>query len=139
MQALPITAAISGNPLKNSGTPLFFRVDNIGDVGIRAPISQTGDSVRVGVRSLSVMQIEALVLSGRTGAMWRLASDDPVETRVYLDASENGDFARMALDMSEQTCFLQALCKSDLKVKVSIQPYSESGALPAPLPSPDAA
>jgi hypothetical protein len=63
---------------------------------------------------------------------------DPGETHVYLDTHENDDFARTVLAMSEQTCFLHALCRSDLKVKVSIQPYSEAGLLPAAFSSPDA-
>jgi hypothetical protein len=33
--------------------------------------------------------------------------------------------------MSEQTCFLHAFCKADLKTKVSIQDYSEAAELPA--------
>jgi hypothetical protein len=74
MSAVP--PAVSVNPLKSSGKPLFFRVDNVGDSGFCAPDLRLGDSIRVGVRSLSVMQKEALVLSARTGAMWRLASDE---------------------------------------------------------------
>jgi hypothetical protein len=33
--------------------------------------------------------------------------------------------------MSEQTCFLHAFCKADLKTRVAIQPYSDDAALPA--------
>lgn len=49
-----------------------------------------------------------------------LGSADPVETHVHLETSENDDFARSCLDMSEQTCFLHALCRSELKVNVRI-------------------
>jgi uncharacterized OsmC-like protein len=37
----------------------------------------------------------------------------PVETCAYVETSEDADFARELLDMSEQTCFLHALCRSD--------------------------
>jgi len=38
----------------------------------------------------------------------------PVETNVYLDTPEGPEFAREILDMSEQTCFLHAFCRTDL-------------------------
>jgi hypothetical protein len=44
---------------------------------------------------------------------------DPVETHCR----ENDDFARTALDMSEQTCFLHALLKADLRVRVRAQGF----------------
>lgn len=55
--------------------------------------------------------------SGGTGAAGRA---DPVETHVYLDSQENAEFARAALDMGEQTCFLHALCRTDLKARVRV-------------------
>lgn len=39
---------------------------------------------------------------------------EPVETSVFLDSPEGEEFAREVLDMSEQTCFLHALCRTDL-------------------------
>ena len=53
----------------------------------------------------------------------------PVETDVYLDTQENDDFARTALDMAEQTCFLHAFCRTPLRAEVSVQDYDT--ALPA--------
>ena len=44
-----------------------------------------------------------------------------METHVYLDSPEDSDFARKALDMGERTCFLHALCRTDLKTKVRIK------------------
>ena len=64
------------NPLKDSGKPLFFKVANPQDVGIAAPANRMGQSVRMVATSLSVMQKEALVVSGLTGTMWRLSSDE---------------------------------------------------------------
>jgi hypothetical protein len=64
------------NPLIDSGKPLFFKVENVADIGFHAPQIRLGESIRLCVRSLSVMQKEALVVSARTGAAWRLASDE---------------------------------------------------------------
>jgi hypothetical protein len=64
------------NPLAGSGKPLFFKVDNTGDIGFDAPAIRMGEAIRLCVRSLSVMQKEALVASAKTGAVWRLASDE---------------------------------------------------------------
>ncbi len=55
---------------------------------------------------------------------------DPIETHVYLDSREDDDFARVALDMSEQTCFLHALLKADLKVRLQVQGFSAVSAVP---------
>jgi len=69
------------NILRESGKPLFFEVANPGELGLDLPEVRLGDVVRLAVRSLSVMQKEALVLSARTGRAWRLASDEG----AYLD------------------------------------------------------
>ena len=42
---------------------------------------------------------------------------DPVETHVYLQTGEGDGFARAALDVGERTCFLHALCRTDLHVE----------------------
>ena len=47
-------------------------------------------------------------------------SADPVETHVFLDTPEDADTARRMLDMSEQTCFLHALCRTDLEPVVHV-------------------
>ena len=72
------------NVLGNSDKPLFFRVADSDEIGLTAPDNRLGDAIRVGVRSLSVMQKEALVVSARTGAIWRLASDEG----AYLDGDD---------------------------------------------------
>lgn len=53
---------------------------------------------------------------------------DPVETHVELTSGEDDEFARSALDMSEQTCFLHALCRTPLETKVRIRPFDETAA-----------
>lgn len=64
------------NLLKEAGKPLFFKVADPAAIGFTAPGNRKGQSLRLAVRSLSVMQKEALVVSGLTGAAWRLASDE---------------------------------------------------------------
>jgi uncharacterized OsmC-like protein len=64
------------NPLRESGKPLFFKVVNAAALNFSAPKSRHGQSVRLAVRSLSVMQKDALVTSSLTGTTWRLASDE---------------------------------------------------------------
>ena len=44
---------------------------------------------------------------------------DPAETHVYLQTGAGDDFARAALDMGERTCFLHALCRTDLQVETA--------------------
>lgn len=64
------------NPLREAGKPLFFKVANPEELGFSAPDDRLGQGLRLAARSLSVMQKEAVVVSSRTGAMWRLASDE---------------------------------------------------------------
>jgi organic hydroperoxide reductase OsmC/OhrA len=45
----------------------------------------------------------------------------PPVTHVYLQPDADDDFARQALSMSEQTCFLHALCRAELTPKVRVQ------------------
>lgn len=42
----------------------------------------------------------------------------PVETHVFLDTPASHDGARAMLDMGEQTCFLHALCRTELAPQV---------------------
>ncbi len=55
---------------------------------------------------------------GRAGAAPSGAAG-AVETHVYLDTREGGDFARRCLDMGEQTCFLHALYRTPLEPVVT--------------------
>src|SRR3972149_3045223 len=64
------------NPLHDSGKPLFFQVANPDALSLAAPVIRLGEAVRVQVRSLSLMQKEALAASARSSTIWRLASDE---------------------------------------------------------------
>jgi len=57
---------------------------------------------------------------GASGGTGQAGRADPVETHVYLHSLEDDEFARAALDMGEQTCFLHAFCRTDLKAKVRV-------------------
>jgi uncharacterized OsmC-like protein len=83
------------------------------------------------LKTYRIVQDTHFSLGGASGGTGEAGRADPIETHVYLDTDEDDDFARTILDMSEQTCFLHAFCKADLKVKVSIQNYPESVGLPA--------
>jgi hypothetical protein len=59
---------------------------------------------------------------GASGGTGVAGEADPVETHVHLHSGEPDAFAKDALDMSEQTCFLHALCRTKLKVRIRIRP-----------------
>ncbi|MGI9391003.1 MAG: OsmC family protein [Boseongicola sp.] len=64
------------NIIAGSGTAPFFLVSNPSDTGLELPQNRRGEAVRTWVRSLSGFQKEALVVSARSGLMWRLVSDE---------------------------------------------------------------
>lgn len=57
---------------------------------------------------------------GASAGTGRPGEADPVETHAYVDTSEDADFVREMLDMGEQTCFLHALCRTDLKTRLRL-------------------
>ena len=77
------------------------------------------------LKAYRIIQDTHFSLGGASGGTGEAGKADPVETHVYLDTGEDDDFARQAVDMSEQTCFLHAFCKADLKTKVSIRDYKD--------------
>jgi len=50
----------------------------------------------------------------------------PIETHVYMESGEDDAFAQTALAMSEQTCFLHALCRTPVKTRVRLTPWREA-------------
>ncbi len=64
------------SPLESCDKPLFFEIADPKKLGLTPPPNRQGEAVRTWVRSLTVMQKEALVVSFRTGRAWRLASDE---------------------------------------------------------------
>lgn len=59
-------------------------------------------------------------LGGASGGTGKAGTADPIETHVYLNTSESDETAQEMLDISEQTCFLHAFCRTDLKTKLKI-------------------
>ena len=67
---------LGDNIIAASGLAPFFRVANPAVIGLDAPEPRLGEALRTSVRALSGFQKEALVTSARTGATWRLVSDE---------------------------------------------------------------
>jgi uncharacterized OsmC-like protein len=91
--------------------------------------------VKKELKQYRIIQDTHFSLGGASGGTGEAGKAGPVETHVYLDTDQDDEFARQALDMSEQTCFLHAFCKADLKTKVSVQEYSDSAEVPAAVAS----
>jgi hypothetical protein len=92
-------------------------------------MTQLGRYAKIAHKALEayrVVQDTHLSLVGSGAVGWA----DPIETHVFLDSREGDDFARAALDMGEQTCFLHALAKTDLTVRVRVGDFSDVSAVP---------
>jgi len=68
-----------------------------------------------------IVQDTHFSLGGASGGTGKPGTADPIETHVYLQTSESDETAREMLDISEQTCFLHAFCRTDLKTKLRIR------------------
>ena len=66
------------------------------------------------------MQDSHFSLGGESGGTGKPGEADQIETHVYLQTSENDKVAQEMLDISEQTSFLHAFCRTDLKTKLKI-------------------
>jgi hypothetical protein len=120
------------NLLKPIGSDFRYLSDEAPDLGGRglAPDAATYISAGVGFCFMTQLGRYAKIVKKPLNS-YRIVQDthfsaggpgwaDPVETHVYLDTTEDDDFARAALDMSEQTCFLHALCRTDLEPVIQI-------------------
>ncbi len=72
-----------------------------------------------------ILQDSFFTPGGASGGTGKAGKADPLETHVYLESGEDDAFAKDILDVSEQTCFLHAFCKTDLKTKIRLTEYSE--------------
>lgn len=87
-------------------------------------MTQLGRYAKIAKKDLSaynVVQDIHFSAGGASGKTGKAGCADPVETHVFLESGEGDDFALAALDMGEQTCFLHAFCRTDLKAKVTIK------------------
>lgn len=76
--------------------------------------------VKRGLDSYRVVQDAHFAVGGASGGTNAAGRADAVETHVFLDTQEGEAFARELVKMGEQTCFLHALCRTDLKTKLRI-------------------
>ena len=67
-----------------------------------------------------IVQDTHFSLGGAAGDTGRAGAADPDETHVYLETAESDEMAQEMLDISEQTCFLHAFCKTDMKTKLKV-------------------
>ena len=68
-----------------------------------------------------IVQDTHFSLGGASGDTGQAGSADPIETHVYPETTETDKTAQEMLDISEQTCFLHAFCRTDLKTKLKIK------------------
>ena len=73
---------------------------------------------------LRVVEDTHFSLGGASGGTGRPGTADPVETHLYVDSDGDDAFGRDLLDAAEQSCFLHALCRADLKTKLrTVKPF----------------
>jgi organic hydroperoxide reductase OsmC/OhrA len=89
---------------------------------------------RKDLRRYRIAQDTHFSLGRAAGGTRDTGRTDPVETHVYLDSGEDDAFARRILDMAEQTCFLHALCKAQLRTRVTIDDDFPTSAPPGVAP-----
>lgn len=65
-----------------------------------------------------IIQDTHFSLGGASGGTGKAGEADPVETHVYLTTGESDAMAQEMLVLSEQTCFLHAFCRTDLKTRL---------------------
>ena len=68
-----------------------------------------------------IVQDTHFSLGGASGVTGKPGEADPIETHVYLETTETNQVAQEMLDISEQTCFLHAFCRTDLKTKLKVK------------------
>ena len=94
-------------------------------------MTQFGRYAKIAKKDLQqyrIVQDTHFSLGGASGGTGKPGDADPVETHVHLDTGEDDGFARTILDMSEQTCFLHAFCRTDLKTRIRVSDYEMAAA-----------
>lgn len=77
--------------------------------------------MKTNMQHYSIIQDTHFSLGGATGKTGKPGTADPVETHVYFHSGDSDEVAQETLFMSEQTCFLHALCRTDLKPKIKVR------------------
>lgn len=116
------------NLFKPIGSEFRFRVEEAPGFGGqgRAPDAATYMSAGIAFCFMTQFGRYASIVK-KDLAGYRIVQDthftgdgDPVETHVHVETEEGADFGRTILDMSEQTCFLHALCRTDTQLELKI-------------------
>ena len=87
-------------------------------------MTQLGRHAKITKKNLTdygVVQDTHFSLGGASGGTGQPGDADPVETHTYLTTTEDEEFARRVLKMGEQTCFLHAFCRTELKTKIRLR------------------
>jgi len=77
--------------------------------------------LKLDLPNYQIIQDSHFSLGGASGGTGKAGFADPLETHVFLTTSESDDVAKEMLDISEQTCFLHAFCKTDMKTKLKVK------------------
>lgn len=76
--------------------------------------------LKLDLNDYRIVQDTHFSLGGASGGTGKVGEADPIETHVYLETSESDETAQEMLDISEQTCFLHAFCRTDLKTRLKV-------------------
>lgn len=76
--------------------------------------------LKLDLNDYRIVQDTHFSLGGASGGTGAVGEADPIETHVYLETSESDETAQEMLDISEQTCFLHAFCRTDLKTRLKV-------------------
>lgn len=78
--------------------------------------------VKLDMQGYQIMQDTWFSRPGASGDRGKPATAEPVRTHVFLDmgAGETDEVAQQVVDMSEQTCFLHAACRTPLKTRIKV-------------------
>lgn len=76
--------------------------------------------LKLDLNDYRIVQDTHFSLGGASGGTGKAGEADPIETHVYLETGESDQVAQEMLDISEQTCFLHAFCRADLKTRLKV-------------------
>ena len=76
--------------------------------------------LRLDLSEYRIVQDTHFSPGGASGGTGLPGSAGPVETHVHLTTGESVETSQEMLDLGEQTCFLHALCRSDVKPRLRV-------------------
>jgi len=79
------------------------------------------DVHKLDVERYQILQDMHFSLGGASGKTGKAGDAGAVETHVHLMTGESDDVAQELLFLAEQSCFLHALCRSELKTKLHVK------------------